>query len=56
MFIVIRGTVVKCRRSQLTANHPTVVSSKPMRKVSNFKNRGKKWDIKNLLNDIQNLI
>ena len=32
-----------------------VVSSKPMRNVSNFTNRGMKFNIKKLLNDIESM-
>ena len=54
MSVVFRDRVVK-RWSQLPANHPAGVNSKPTRNVSNFTNRGKKCNIKKLLNDIQNM-
>ena len=44
MFVILCGTVVKCW-SQLEANHPTVVSLKPTRNISNFTNSGKKCDM-----------
>ena len=55
MSAVFRGTVVKCW-SQLAANHPAVVSSKPTRNVRNFSNRGKKCNIKKMQNKVQNMI